>query len=357
MNHKRVYWLCQLTGWSLYTVVINLRYAPYADSWQRLRRQVLMLILISGIGLLLTHIFHRFIKRSGWVRRSPQSLVPRIVVSCITLALVWELLGLCLMLFVFHFIKVREVHPWVFLGEVFGWVFNSSAVLLIWSLIYFGFYYVENSRKAAIEKWRLEIAVKDAELNALKSQMNPHFIFNCLNSVRALIVEDPERAQTVVTQLANILRYSLQSRNTETVTLEEELQTVSNYLALETIRLEDRLKICMNIAPDTLDVSVPTMLIQTLVENGIKYGVAARPEGGEIKLTSCLQNTMLKIQVTNTGQLGNGGNSTGVGLRNAVDRLRLLFGESASLALESAAPDHVTARIEIPIRRPLSQPQ
>jgi len=357
MKRERIYWLCQLSGWSLYTIIINLRYAPYADSWQRLEQQTLMLILICGIGLLLTHVFHLFIKRSGWVRRPPQSLVPRIIVTCITLAIVWELLGLCLMIFVFHFIRVTEVRPWVFFGDVFGWVFNSSAVLLIWSLIYFGFYYVENNRKAEIEKWRLEIAVKDAELNALKSQMNPHFIFNCLNSVRALIVEDPERAQTVVTQLANILRYSLHSRNTATVTLEEELQTVSDYLALETIRLEDRLKVCMNIAPDTLDVSVPTMLIQTLVENGIKYGVAVRPEGGEINLTTCLQNAMLKIQVTNTGELSNAGNSTGVGLRNAVDRLRLLFGESASLALESIAPDQVRARIEIPIRRPLSQPQ
>jgi two-component system, LytTR family, sensor kinase len=356
MKRERIYWLCQLSGWLLYTVLINLRYAPYANSWQRLKRQILVLTLIGGIGLLLTHVFHLFLKRSGWVRLSPRSLVPRIIATCVTLALVWELLGLGL-IFAINFIEVTEVRPWVFLGDVFGWVFNSSAVLLIWSLIYFGVYYVENNRKAEFEKWKLEIAVKDAELNALKTQMNPHFIFNCLNSVRALIVEDPERAQTVVTQLANILRYSLQSRNAATVTLKEELQTVSDYLALETIRLEDRLKVCMNIAPDTLDVSVPTMLIQTLVENGIKYGVAARPEGGEINLTSCLQNTMLKIQVTNTGQLADAGNSTGVGLRNAVDRLRLLFGESASLALESVAPNHVTARIEIPIRRPLSQPQ
>jgi len=244
-----------------------------------------------------------------------------------------------------------------FLIGVFAFVFVWCAVLLIWSLIYFGSHYAENYRKAEIEKWRLEAAVKDQELKALKSQMNPHFIFNCLYSVRALIVEDPERAQTVVTQLANILRYSLQSRNAETVTLEDELQIVSDYLALEAIRLEDRLKVQMSIDPSTLDISIPTMLIQTLVENGIKYGVATRPEGGEIRLTSRAQGAMLQIQITNTGRLGNQGDSTGLGLRNAMDRLRLLFGATASLALESAAPDHVTARIEIPIRRQLSQPQ
>jgi len=273
------------------------------------------------------------------------------------MAIIWQSLELFLLIFIIRFIKISELRPAMFLAEVFGWVFGSSSVLLIWSLIYFGFYQVQNYRQTEIEKWRLELTVKDAELKALKSQMNPHFIFNCLNSVRALTVEDPERARTVVTQLANILRYSLQSRNAATVTLEEELQIVSDYLALEAIRLEDRLKVRLSIDPDTLSVAVPTMLIQTLAENGIKYGVAARPEGGEISITSSMRDAMLQIQVTNTGRLGNVGDSTGVGLRNAVDRLKLLFGESATLTLESVVPDHVTACIEIPVRQNLSQPQ
>ena len=354
MKRERIYWFCQLGGWSLYAGIIISLFASRAGSWRRLASQILICVLTCGIGFSLTHLFRLFIKRSGWLSLSLHSLIPRIVAACIALALVWELLALCL-LFAFRVLKPSEMRLGVSLNWVFSYIFFWCTVLLVWSLIYFGLHYAENYRKAEFEKWRLEAAVKDQELKALKSQMNPHFIFNCLNSVRALIVEDPERAQTVVTQLANILRYSLQSRNSETVTLEDELQIVSDYLALEEIRLEDRLKVLMSIDPNTLDVSIPTMLIQTLVENGIKYGVATRPEGGEIRLTSRVQGTMLQIQVTNTGRLGNQGDSTGVGLRNAVDRLRLLFGASATLALESVAPDHVTARIEIPIKRHLSQ--
>jgi two-component system, LytTR family, sensor kinase len=355
-KRERIYWFCQLGGWSLYASVIISLFAPRADSRQRLAYMILSWVLTCGIGFSLTHLFRLFIKRSGWVSLRLPSLIPRIIAACVTLALAWELLALCL-LFGLRFFRFSDVRLTEFLTWVFSYLFFWCAVLLIWSLIYFGLHYAENYRKAEVEKWRLEAAVKDQELRALKSQLNPHFIFNCLNSVRALIAEDPERAQTVVGQLANILRYSLQSRNTETVTLEDELQIVSDYLALEAVRLEDRLKVRMSIAPNTLDVSVPTMLIQTLVENGIKYGVATRPQGGEIRLTSCVQGAMLQIQVTNTGQLGNRGDSTGLGLRNATDRLRLLFGSSASLALESVAPDHVMARIEIPIKRHPSQPQ
>jgi LytS/YehU family sensor histidine kinase len=148
-------------------------------------------------------------------------------------------------IWVFQSFTFSEIKP----GIAFVTTFNWSATLLIWSLIYFGFHYVESTRKTEVEKWKLEVAVKEAELRALKSQMNPHFIFNCLNNIRGLIVEDPERAQTVVTQLASILRYSLQAGDTETVTLEEELQTVSDYLALEAVRLEERLQVKMDIDP------------------------------------------------------------------------------------------------------------
>jgi sensor histidine kinase YesM len=343
MRRERIYWLCQFAGWSLYTLASTLIYASFnAFSWRQLALQT----LICGIGFSLTHAFRLFIQRRGWVRLSPQSLIPRIIAACVMMALLWETLALFLLIFVFRLFTIGQAQLGIVLGTIFSW----SATLLIWSLIYFGFHYVERYRKAEIEKWRLEAAVKDAELRALKSQMNPHFIFNCLNSVRALIAEDPERAQTVVTQLVNILRYSLQSGSAETVTLEEELRTVSDYLALETIRLEERLQVRLSIDPNSLAVPVPTMLVQTLVENGVKYGVATRPGGGEISLTSRVEDSTLHIHVTNTGQLGASGDSIGVGWRNASERLKLLFGESASLTLESAPPGHVTARIEIPLR-------
>ena len=344
MEHERNYWVCQITGWSLYTLsTVSLSAAFGVYSWSNFASQVLS----CGIGLVLTHLFRIYIRRHGWLRLSLLSLVPRIIAFCIFGAIVWMLLMLPLLMFVFQTLSFSLIKPAI----VFVTVFNWSATLFIWSLIYFGFHYVENMKKTEVEKWKLEAAVKEAELRALKSQMNPHFIFNCLNNLRGLIVEDPERAQTVVTQLAGILRYSLQAGDTETVTLEEELQTVSDYLALEAVRLEERLRVKMDIDPGSLKIPVPAMLIQTLVENGIKYGVATLTEGGEISLKSQIEQTTLKIQVTNSGQFNETSNGNGVGLKNSRERLRLLFGEAASVTVQNATSDKVVAKIEIPIER------
>src|SRR5690606_9276799 len=126
-------------------------------------------------------------------------------------------------------------------------------------------------RAAEVERWRLQAAVKDAELAALRAQVNPHFLFNSLNSIRALIVEDPARAQQVVTQLAALLRYTLQAGATSTVPLEAELHAVRTYLALESIRLEERLRYTIDVDDAVRQAPVPPMLVQTLVENGIKH--------------------------------------------------------------------------------------
>jgi sensor histidine kinase YesM len=344
MQHERIYWLCQVTGWSLYTlstVLLSAAFGVY--SWSNFASQ----ILSCGIGLILTHLFRIYVRRHGWLRLSLPFLVPRIVIFCIFGAIVWMMLVILFSIFVFQTLTFWLINPAV----TFVMVFNWSATLFIWSLIYFGFHFVENYKKTEVEKWKLEAAVKEAELRALKSQMNPHFIFNCLNNIRGLIVEDPERAQTVVTQLASILRYSLQAGDTETVTLEEELQTVSDYLALEAVRLEERLQVKMDIDPASLKISVPAMLVQTLVENGIKYGVATLPRGGEISLKSQVDSTALKIQITNSGQFNDASNGNGVGLKNSRQRLKLLFGEAASVTVQNASSDSVTAKIEIPIRR------
>lgn len=344
MKHERIYWLCQITGWSLYTVSTILLSAAFGVySWSNFASQ----ILSCGMGLILTHLFRLYVRRHGWLRLSLPSLVPRIVAVCVCGAIMWMLLMMPILMFVFQFFTFSEIKTEISFVTVFNW----SATLLIWSLIYFGFHYVENYKKTEVEKWKLEAAVKEAELRALKSQMNPHFIFNCLNNLRGLIVEDPERAQTVVTQLASILRYSLQAGDTETVTLEEELQTVSDYLALEAARLEERLKVKMDIDPASLKILVPVMLVQTLVENGIKYGVATRPKGGEIILMSRINDATLEIQVTNSGQFNETSNGNGVGLKNSRDRLKLLFGGAASVTIRNASSDSVTAKIEIPIGR------
>jgi LytS/YehU family sensor histidine kinase len=192
--------------------------------------------------------------------------------------------------------------------------------------------------------------------------VNPHFLFNSLNSLRALIDEDAPRAREAVTRLANMLRYSLQSGQLETVPLEDELRIVADYLALEQIRHEDRLRVRWEIADEVSAgaVAVPPMLLQTLVENGVKYGVGTRREGGELRISARFEGATLRLQVTNPGDLGEpvsaaaarAGSSTGVGLRNASERLKLLFGDRASLTLRSEPAGCVTADVVLPLNPP-----
>jgi LytS/YehU family sensor histidine kinase len=218
-----------------------------------------------------------------------------------------------------------------------------------WLCLYFFYHLFDRYTRLRIEQLRLVACVKEAELRALKSQINPHFIFNSLNSLRGLIDENPDRARQAVTQLANLLRYSLQSGHLETVPFEEELRTVNDYLALEQVRHEERLRVRLDIAPGALGLSVPPMLLQTLVENAVKYGIAPRREGGEIMVIARCERDHLRLQVTNPGTLAANGGSTGVGLRNAAERLRLLFGSRATLNLREDPSGRVVAEVILPL--------
>jgi sensor histidine kinase YesM len=164
------------------------------------------------------------------------------------------------------------------------------------------------------------------------------------------------RARQAVTQLANLLRYSLQSGQLETVPFEDELSVVNDYLALEQVRHEERLRLRLDVAPDTLQLPIPPMLLQTLVENAVKYGISTRPEGGEIAIIARRENDSLRLQVTNPGAFepaatrsGRTNGSTGMGLANAANRLRLLFGEQATLQLRAGEPGSVVAEAIIPL--------
>jgi LytS/YehU family sensor histidine kinase len=229
-------------------------------------------------------------------------------------------------------------------------MFNLSGVILLWSLIYFAIHYFENYKKVEIESYIWEAAVKDFELKTLKSQLNPHFMFNALNSIRALIREDPQNAQIAVTKLSSILRYSLKIERSESVPLDEEMQTVADYLSLESIRFEERLKYKINIDPKSAKIEIPPMMIQTLVENGIKHGISKRTDGGEIIIDSSVKDSKLHIEIKNSGSIREEDlkNSKGFGINNTKHRLNLIYGEKALFAIKNSSNDQVLAEIVIP---------
>jgi LytS/YehU family sensor histidine kinase len=258
-------------------------------------------------------------------------------------------------------ISEADIAPWQTADlQLSGWMrsvavptvhaLNWTLLLLIWSVAYFSLHAWRERATARLRESELARALQSAELRLLKSQLNPHFLFNALNTVRALIAEDPGRAQDAVTQLSRTLRYTLSAGQEETMTLERELAIVNDYLAIEALRLGERLRLELDIAPATRTLRLPVMLLQMLVENGIKHGIAELPQGGVLRIHSQLNGGTLTVVVENTRprSVSLAVDSGSIGLRNSAERLRLLFGERATLDLDVNEPGLAVARVCIP---------
>lgn len=233
-------------------------------------------------------------------------------------------------------------------GTLITWLLTS-----LWVVIYVMLHYIDRSRQDQLQRLTLETTVKELELKTIKAHINPHFIFNSLNSIRALVDENPERARQAITELSNILRSSMHAEKLATVPFEKELDIVKDYLALEHMRFEDRLKIEYHIDEDTLDQQVPPMMVQTLVENAIKHGISRLMNGGVIKVFSDFVDNHYELRVQNTGKLVNEPqleDGSGFGLKSTTDRLKLLFGSDAAFSIQELENDIVEAKILLPIK-------
>lgn len=235
-----------------------------------------------------------------------------------------------------------------FSTRLFANILNIGIYIIPWVLLYYIYHYVEKSRRQQVDTLKLESMVKELELKTIKSHINPHFIFNALNSIRALIDENPGRARNAITELSNILRSSMQTEKQETVPFEKELNIVKDYLALEHIRFEDRLQIEYKIDEDTLDQPVPPMMLQTLVENAIKHGIGKQVSGGIVKVVSDFKDDFHELIVQNSGHLNGEYNGDGFGLSSTKNRLQLLFGDKANFEIKQVN-GIVEARVLIPV--------
>lgn len=235
-------------------------------------------------------------------------------------------------------------------SERFWWdIFFMFILIALWLSLYMGWQFVEKNRKDQFDRLRLEKNVKELEIKTIKSHINPHFIFNSLNSIRALVDENPQRARTAITELSNILRSSMQADKMETVPLARELDIVKDYLALEQMRFEERLKIEMDIDEDTLDQDVPPMMLQTLVENAIKHGISKRIDGGLIKVISRFTDNNHELIVQNSGQLNGYMNGDGFGVKSTQDRLRFLYQGKAHFDIKNMDNQRVESRVTMPV--------
>jgi hypothetical protein len=349
------YWIFQLTGWGVITLGRFIGGVTVLDlAWPRL---LLELLLVNTVGLVLSHRLRDFVRRNRWRALPIRKLVWRILVVSFVcgapIGIVTQFTYLSalvdpgtLLREYFPALQFQLALPFAIALEIANW----TAVFSVWLVIYFTAIAVREHRSAQLKQSELARALQLAELRLLKSQLNPHFLFNALNTVRSLIADNPARAQNAVTRLAKTLRYGLTSPQNELVTLSQELDIVADYLELESMRFEDRLRIELDVPVDARGVQIPVMLLQTLVENAIKHGIAQLPAGGLVRVSATVQSEMLALEVENPRPPAPVRPAEeGVGLQNARDRLRLLFGARASLELDLSRPSVTTARLRIPV--------
>jgi signal transduction histidine kinase len=197
---------------------------------------------------------------------------------------------------------------------------------------------------------RLDTALRAAELENLRAQLQPHFLFNTLQSISTLIHRDPPAADRMLTSLSDLLRLSLRTRAAQEVTLREELSFLELYLSIMRVRFGDRLAISVDAGPDVLDVMVPSLVLQPLVENAIRHGMADRGDRGTVEVRAIREHGTLRLDVADDGPGLAGSPTDGVGLANTRERLRRLYGEAATLELKN---EHgVTVQLRIPLRAP-----
>ncbi|WP_342379788.1 histidine kinase [Myxococcus stipitatus] len=339
------FWTLQFGGWGLYALLLIITFLPVHAG----EGKALSMVLAKGVravfGLGLTSVM-----RLAYQRLFPGTFQRQAIWALATSALV----GVAWMV-------LAEVWA-VLLYPTYNWQGNRlmlprsaldyAVTLLGWSGLYFGIKHARAWQSERERALRADTLAQEARLASLRHQMHPHFLFNALTSVRALIGEDPVRARRMVTEMADFLRFSLQKGDFPHVPLEEELSMVRSYLSIESVRFEEKLDVSLTVMPGTERLTVPAFLIQPLVDNAVKHGLASGILPVRVRIQVTRAQDLLRIQVDNTGtwaprtrELGPPG--TGTGLRNVRERLTQLFAERAKL--ESSESDGwVHTVVELP---------
>jgi len=294
-------------------------------------------------GFFLTSIFLRPIYKAFESRFSINWLILLVLICAVIFGAAWTAIeGIYVYLTSFPF-NVNN-----YLARSPRIALDYAMTLTAWSALYLvvkNWLSWQKERENALEAVAL---ANQAQLEMLRYQLNPHFLFNALNSIRASVDEDSTRAKLMITQLSEFLRYSLLQESAKKIPLRDELEAVRNYLAIEKIRFEDKLTVEFDVENEAEDSSIPCFLLNPLVENAIKHGLQTSPKPLKIKISAGLDRNKLFIEIANTGVLQNNSsqNGNGIGLKNVRERLEKLFGENGKFDLKQKS-GLVIARIEI----------
>ena len=340
------YWKCQFGGWGLatsywvYFMIIN----PGMTILEGTINTALTLIACIGI----THLYYRHAHKQKWITLDLNALIPRVIIGTIVLASLFVLLMIPI-----NYLTNAKCDGCNFMDHIQeGWLRYSMTglrLMAIWILAFHMYHYARAGARAETEKAQLSEQYSLAQLEKLKGQLNPHFLFNALNSVKSLINSDQEKAKRATVLLSDILRNSLNVAQKKWITLAEEIQQVKDYLELEQMRFEERLIVQYDIDPKLLDRLIPPLSLQILIENAIKHGISKLESGGKIIISVHQVDEKLDIIVSNSGALNQKSASTKehYGLNNLEKRLTLLFNNEANFKIAQQG-QMVVAQISLP---------
>jgi two-component system LytT family sensor kinase len=355
LSFNKYYVIFNLIGWIvlfLFTLTIRKIYLFEGDDIPEERFKYLWVegIACGFLAYILTFVVSFFIDLKlnfSTIKRLDifKVLVLFLIIQFIYSLLIWPLLD-----FVDFFggsLPNSAGGPMTLAGRVSNFLYFGT-LFIIWLFVFLTIKIYHQLKKVQLKQLQLEANLKEAQLNTLKGQINPHFMFNSLNNIRGLMLEDVSKARNMLTNLSETLRYSLTKSDVNSISLEDELEMVENYVAISKIQFEERLKFETHIDAESLDKQIPPMIIQMLVENALKHGISNLKNGGKVSLITLIKESQLQIEVTNSGKLQKSESTTQLGLENIRKRLELLYGLDATFTLEEIE-NQVVATIKMPL--------
>ncbi len=343
-DKTRAFWTMQAAGWTGYLILRGVTAIGNGPSLQVIVPVIIEAIVGYCLTLLISTLY-------GYYRGLGRLAgIPFTVLTLGVATLIYAVLDA----FAFSFMK--PVPASLDVGILFGTLFTNFTVLAGWSALYFGINFYLIVEEQADQMIALELQASSAQLAMLRYQLNPHFLFNTLNSISTLVLlKQTERANAMLSRLSSFLRYTLANEPTAHVTVAQEVETLKLYLEIEKMRFEDRLRPRFDIDPRVSRARLPSLLLQPLVENAIKYAVTPQEDGAEICVEARLAGERVRIGVSDTGPGLQDAKprvslSTGVGLANIRDRLAQAYGPDQKFETRSAAGGGFTVEIEIPFQ-------
>lgn len=337
-----LYVLCSLT---LGKVSYRIRYPETMGDSSVVPYYIFEGIICGVLAYLLSNILLYFLERLIVFNDLKRSAIVKMLFILTVVVIGYSLIIWPLLDFTYYMLMGKHMAATLFMMIMNVPYFG--AIFTIWLFVIITIKAYRHINEVKISQLQLESNLRDSQLNTLKGQINPHFMFNSLNNIRGLILEDAPRARDMITRLSEMLRYSLTKNGVNTIPLKEELQTVDNYIEVSKIQFEDRLRFVIDVNPETVNTGIPPMVIQMLVENAVKHGIGKIKEGGEVRLRVDTIDNDLVIIVQNSGKLLITDGSTRLGLENIKQRLSLLYGNKAYFTLEENS-NFVEAKIIIP---------